>query len=408
MKMQSILQAVTLSFAALLTACGGGGSSTNSSGTVSASLTDAPACGYDHVYVTVNKLRINASANAGPSDAGWYDITLSSPRKIDLLNLTNGALESLGSRPLPEGTYQQLRLVLSPNASGSSSFANSVVPSNSSTGAEVALSTPSSVQTGIKVIHPFTVQPDTLVDLVLDFNACKSVVKTGSTNGHGPVGYILKPVVTAATKVVSGQIDGYVTDAALTDQSGTHVFAEQNGHIIRGTITDSSGHFILYPLEQSSSAGNYDIVITKIGDSSGYATEIVQGVPVVAQSRTSVSTAAAPFALIASSVATVTGNVGSPTTTNASLEALQTIAAASYQIATTNADASTGFYSLALPRGAPLVGSYSSSLPITLSPSVATAGQYKIRATSSSGNTASQNVDVSASSSAQADFMSLQ
>jgi len=92
-----------------------------------------------------------------------------SPRKIDLLNLTNGALESLGSRPLPEGTYQQLRLVLSPNASGSSSFANSVVPSNSSTGAEVALSTPSSVQTGIKVIHPFTVQPDTLVDLVLDF-----------------------------------------------------------------------------------------------------------------------------------------------------------------------------------------------------------------------------------------------
>jgi len=68
---------VTLSFAALLTACGGGGSSTNSSGTVSASLTDAPACGYDHVYVTVNKLRINASANAGPSDAGWYDITLS-------------------------------------------------------------------------------------------------------------------------------------------------------------------------------------------------------------------------------------------------------------------------------------------------------------------------------------------
>lgn len=407
MKMQLMVQAAVLSLATLLTSCGGGGS-TGSSGMVSASLTDAPSCGYDHVYVTVDKLRINASATAGVSDTGWFDIALSAPRKIDLLNLTNGALQSLGSRPLPEGTYQQLRLVLTPNTNGSSNFANSVVPSDSSTGAELALSTPSSVQTGIKVIHPFTVQPGALVDLVIDFNACKSVVKTGSTNGHGPVGYILKPVVTAATKIVSGQVDGYITDTALTDQSGTQVFAEQNGRIVRGTVTDSSGHFILYPLEQSSSAGNYDIVMTRVGVDTGYATEVVQAVPVTAQSLTTISTSAAPFALMSSNIASVTGNVNSPSTTNASLDALQTIATVPYQIASTNADAATGFYSLRLPQSTPLVGSYSASLPIALLPSVASTGQYTIRATSASGSIDSQNVDVSVSTSVQANFTNLQ
>ncbi|MDD2729398.1 MAG: hypothetical protein PHR85_09605 [Malikia sp.] len=39
----------------LLAACGGGGSD-NSSGTLKLALTDAPACGYEHVYVTVESL----------------------------------------------------------------------------------------------------------------------------------------------------------------------------------------------------------------------------------------------------------------------------------------------------------------------------------------------------------------
>src|SRR3546814_6108343 len=74
------------------------------------------------------------------------------------------------------GTYQQVRLILAPNVDGAATLNNSVVPSGQTT--EVALKTPSAVQTGIKVNTraPFTVEPGTLVDLVLDFNACKSVV----------------------------------------------------------------------------------------------------------------------------------------------------------------------------------------------------------------------------------------
>src|SRR3546814_20715541 len=74
---------------------------------------------------------------------------------------------------------------------------------------------------------PFTVEPGTLVDLVLDFNACKSVVTTGKGNGNPHAsGYLLKPVVTAAVQVVSGSIDGYVASAhgeTLSPAVGTQV-----------------------------------------------------------------------------------------------------------------------------------------------------------------------------------------
>ena len=91
---------------AITAGCGGGGASSQTdSGTLHAALTDAPAGGYDAVNVTVSKLRVHQSATATDTDAGWTDITLSSARKINQLNLTNGALEDLGQTPLAVGHY---------------------------------------------------------------------------------------------------------------------------------------------------------------------------------------------------------------------------------------------------------------------------------------------------------------
>ncbi|MGL5212488.1 MAG: DUF4382 domain-containing protein, partial [Acinetobacter junii] len=39
------------------------------------------------------------------------------------------------------------------------------------------MTTPSAAQSGYKVVGSFDVKPDTLVDLVLDFDACQSIVK---------------------------------------------------------------------------------------------------------------------------------------------------------------------------------------------------------------------------------------
>src|SRR5690606_7276482 len=45
--------------AAILAACGGGGGSSGGTGTLSVKMTDAPSCGYDHVWVTVTKVRVH-------------------------------------------------------------------------------------------------------------------------------------------------------------------------------------------------------------------------------------------------------------------------------------------------------------------------------------------------------------
>ena len=363
----------------VLAGCGGGddGGGTQT-GTLHVAMTDAPSCGFDHVYVTVSQVRVNANANAADNDAGWSTVSLATPQKIDLLSLTNGVLADLGQTALPAGQYQQVRLVLAQNQGNN--LANSVVPTG---GVEQALATPSATQSGYKIIQPFTVQPNTLVDLVLDFNACKSIVQRG--NGS----YALKPVVTAIPTVVSGAISGYVASA----EAGATVYAEQGGKVVRGTVADSSGKFVLSPLIQSSTQGNYDVVIVQ----NNFASGIVRSVPVVVNTTTAVSASTAPITLPASTMSTVSGTVTA--SANAFVRALQTVDANAYEITSINANMDTGAYSLSVPAAAPIVGTYSGSLPVALAAAPAAAGQNTIEADAASGATQSANVNATTSQS---------
>jgi len=358
----------------VLAGCGGGddGGSAAQTGTLHVAMTDAPSCGFDHVYITVSQVRVNANANAADNDAGWSTISLATPQKIDLLSLTNGVLADLGQTALPVGQYQQVRLVLQQNQGNN--LANSVVPTG---GAEQALATPSATQSGYKIIQPFTVQPNTLVDLVLDFNACKSIVQRG--NGS----YALKPVVTAVPTVVSGAISGYVASA----EAGATVYAEQGGKVVRGTVADSSGKFVLSPLIQSSTQGNYDVVIVQ----NSFASGIVRSVPVVVNTTTAVSASTAPITLPASTMSTVSGTATA--SANALVRALQAIDAKAYEITSINANMDTGAYALNVPTAAPIVGTYSGSLPVALTAAPTVAGQYTIEADAASGATQSANVN---------------
>jgi hypothetical protein len=80
---------------------------------------------------------------------------------------------------------------------------------------ETALKTPSAQQSGYKINGPFTVPSGASADLLLDFNACKSIVVAGASGR-----YLLKPVVTAMAALVSGSIAG-------TTIAGSHLYAEQ-------------------------------------------------------------------------------------------------------------------------------------------------------------------------------------
>jgi hypothetical protein len=357
--------------AAALAACGGSSTPapTVNLGTLAVSMTDAPACGFDAVNVTVNKIRVHQSATASDTDAGWTDITLSPAKKINLLNLTNGALESLGQTSLTAGHYTQMRLVLDPNAGNG--LANSVIATGSTT--EVSLTTPSAIQSGIKLVNEFDVASGQRVDLVLDFNACKSVVTTGSGK------YMLKPVVKVIPTGING-IDGFVNTALLA--SHVVVSAQQNGVIVSSTTPNATtGEFFLSRI----APGNYDVVIT----ADDHAASVITAVPVATTAATTaLNTSAAPISMAASAMGTIGGVVTmtpASSTEPAYVSAKQTFAAGpTVVVKYQGADLSTGAYAIdKLPTAAPQYATYSASTPLVFATSTTTTpgtGKYIVEA----------------------------
>ncbi|MES2228042.1 MAG: DUF4382 domain-containing protein [Pseudomonadota bacterium] len=380
------LLSATLAAAGLaLSGCGGGGgggggiggTGSAAQGTLRVSMTDAPACGYDAVNVTVQKVRVNQSATAGDTDGGWSEIVLAPAKRIDLLTLTNGALETLGATALPAGKYTQLRLVLAANDSATP-LANSVVPTGST---EVALTTPSAAQTGLKVNLDLDVAADKIADLVIDFDACKSVVKRGNSGQ-----YNLKPVL-SATPVLSDaglRVVGYV-DPSIALPS-TLVSVQAGGVPVKATVPDVNGKFVLYPVP----AGNYDLVVS----ASGHVTAVMTAVPVTTTAYTNVNTALLPIAPPGTTLRTVSGTL-SPAT--ATVRATQLLSGGpTVEVAWGTVDATTGAFSFALPIGAAVRTAYVEN-PASLSfvGDTTTPPKYTLEA-ASGGVTKTLAIDVSA------------
>jgi len=325
-------------------ACGGGAGDSApqaAMGSLRVALTDAPACGFDRVYVTVERVRVHVDDAADERGGGWTDIPVTPARRIDLLSLTNGVLEELGQTQLPAGRYTQIRLVLSPNVGNN--LANAVVPTG---GAETALVTPSAVQSGIKLIHPFTVAPGQLADIVLDFDACRSIV----TRGNGTFG--LKPVVSVLPRTLAG-IAGAV-DPATT---GVVVTAQKNGVVLRATQPTATGAFVLAPIDPARAP--YDIVIT----APARTTSVVTGVPVTSAGLTALSTVMAPITLPPSATAMASGTV-TPAAAQANVRALQPVGSVpAVEVAHRNVD-NAGAYSFTLSTAAPRLATYTATLPL--------------------------------------------
>jgi hypothetical protein len=395
----------------LLAGCGGSGDGGSpQAGVLGVSLTDAPACGFEEVNVTVSKVRVHQSNSADDKAAGWTDITLNPARTINLLNLNdptqpNFALDSLGETPLAAGHYTQVRLVLVDN-NGNSSTANWVVLEGQDPGVignRIPLVTPSAVQSGIKLIHQFDVGSGQRVDLVLDFDACHSIVRTG--NGK----YLLKPVIKVVPFVLNG-IDGFVD----TNLLGNHVVvsAQVNGEIVRATVPNTNlapnpnrGKFFLARLTPGVT---YDVVIT----ADSHATAVISGVPVsTSTSITTISTSGAPIPLNASTTHSIGGTVtlnpatDEPTVFVAAKQTLDggptvTVKSLPATLLTVNPGDPTGDYGydLTLPIGAPSLGSFSTSLPIVFAQQpVAVGVRYAIQASAATYQIQSLNIpDISA------------
>lgn len=282
---------------------GGCGSSSNMTtqpafGTVNTGASDPPAClapsgPYSHVFVTVTDVQASTSTDANAT-SGFVDLTPGlKPTQIDLLGPPNGVclLAALGSNvQVPAGTYEQFRVILLANNQASQVSNNQCGPSAANCAVLAAnnsvqtLLLSSEAQTGIKIPASqisggqFTVPANQTVDLVIDFDACASIVIQG--NGQ----YRLKPVLHAGeVSATANTIKGAVVDS-LTRQAlvgGTVLVAlEQNKNgidrVIMETRADVNGNFIFCPVAM----GTYDVVAVGInGAGLAYAATVITGVP---------------------------------------------------------------------------------------------------------------------------------
>ena len=144
-------------------------------GSIVVNLTDAPAT-YLQVNVDIQSVEVHVVPTSGSGQ--WVTLTTQSG-VYDLLTLQNGIDTTIvTTNQLPAGKITQMRLILGSN--------NTVMDAS---GTVYPLTVPSGSQSGIKLPGPITVTANTSVQVLLDFDASKSVVQQG--NGD----FQMKPVI---------------------------------------------------------------------------------------------------------------------------------------------------------------------------------------------------------------------
>ncbi len=221
-------------------------------GAIKIYLTDAPT-EFDSVNIVVSEISVHVAT--ADSLSGWA-IVCDSTQEFDLLELRNGAMALFADGELEAGHYTQIRLKITDGS-------NVVVE-----GIRYDLEIPSGYQSGVKINHQFWIEEDETYELLLDFDAEKSIIEKG--NGE----YQLKPVIRAVAIQTSGSISGTV------DPTAAEAFALQDPDTLAYVHTDPSGFFKLVGLPE----GTYSVQI--VPDDVNYADSTLADVPVVAGETT--------------------------------------------------------------------------------------------------------------------------
>lgn len=222
-------------------------------------LTDAPSS-FDAVNIVVTQVSVHMAGN--DSLSGWQTIS-DTTANYDLLNLQNGANVLFANHELPAGQYTQIRLII---GNGSNVVVNGIT---------YPLTIPSGSQTGIKLNHTFTIVNGEVYQLLLDFNAEKSIIQTGAGQ------YKLNPVIRVVPVLLSGDIKGIVVPHAVS------ILTTSGSDTISVTEADSStGFFKIMGLL----AGSYNLKFTP--ESVQYADSTIFNVNVTAGQTTDLDTVA--------------------------------------------------------------------------------------------------------------------
>lgn len=223
--MRSYLPLFVLSVLAIVALAGCDDQSTtpDETGTLRISLTDAPAA-FDAVNITFSEISAHI-------DGQWLTVR-GDTVTVDLLEWNNGKSIVIGAADLPAGQYTQIRLKIQ--------SAEIIVD-----GQAHDLDVPSGAQSGLKLVHQFTISSGSTYELVIDFDAQRSIVVTGPPNN--PNGYKLKPTLRVVPKAISGSISGTVSNA----QNLPIAYALSGQDTVASALVNSSGSFMLAFLPES-------------------------------------------------------------------------------------------------------------------------------------------------------------
>jgi hypothetical protein len=206
-------------------------------GTLTIYLTDAPA-DYDSVNITFSEVSAHI-------DSEWV-VVQGEPVTVDLLEWTNGKSMVLGSADVPAGKYTQIRIKIDDAEIG----VNDQVYS---------LEVPSDAQTGLKFGPQFNINAGSTYELIVDFDACRSIVTTGLEKD--PTGYKLKPRLRVIAMAITGSISGNVSNP----DSLPVAYAIQGSDIITSSIVSpDDGYFMLSFLPE----GFYKVSVVDTSDNS--------------------------------------------------------------------------------------------------------------------------------------------
>jgi hypothetical protein len=205
-------------------------------------LVDAPA-DYDEVWIEVRSLRVKANhtdSKMTEDDNSWKEIIFAGSRYVNLLDLTGGNSLLLGTEDFPEGEIDQLRLILGED--------NYLMKN----GDRFELKTPSAQQSGLKIKVSQAVEAGNTYNLIIDFDAAKSIVNAGNSGN-----IILKPVLRAyleQSQGVKGQVLPTASQPVMVTVSGNdkevNTFADQNGNYVVQGINPGTYSITFTPNEQ--------------------------------------------------------------------------------------------------------------------------------------------------------------
>jgi len=233
-------------------------------GRLQLTLIDARA---DADTVMVDVVGVEVHRAGDDSSAGWFSVR-DDTFMVDLLTLTDGNGLVLTDTMVPAGYYTQIRLLL-----GDRSYV--VVE-----GEKFPLEIPSGATSGLKLNHPFTIEAGSIYGATLDFDAYRSIHRTGNHR------WILRPVIRVCVDAISGGLRGIV----YPDSAATEVWAVSGADSARAGVDAGTGAFRFPMLLR----GLYDVTV--VAADTAYRDTTLSGVEVMVGAVTDLDTIRVPLA----------------------------------------------------------------------------------------------------------------